>query len=103
MSDSLFGTQAPLTADIVLLLEVTMGAALLVGAWLARTKRYRQHGWCQSSVVILNLAAIAVTMAPSFRTQVLPRSRPNSQSPTLLWQPPTPRSEASRNSLLCTY
>jgi uncharacterized membrane protein YozB (DUF420 family) len=67
------GTAAPLAADLALLLEIAMGAALLVGAWLARAKRYRQHAWCQSAVVILNLAVIAVTMAPSFRTQVLPR------------------------------
>jgi len=50
-----------------------MGAGLLVGAWLARAKRYRQHGWCQSVIVILNLAVITLTMVPSFRTHVLPR------------------------------
>ena len=73
MSDGLLGTQAPLAADVVLLLEIAMGAGLLAGAWLARTKRYRQHAWCQSVVVTLNLALIALTMAPSFRTKVLPR------------------------------
>ena len=73
MSDGLLGTQAPLAADVILLLEIAMGAGLLVGAWLARTKRYRQHAWCQSAVVILNLALIALTMAPSFRSHVLPR------------------------------
>jgi uncharacterized membrane protein YozB (DUF420 family) len=62
-----------MTADVVLLLEIGMGVALLFGAGLARAKRYRQHAWCQSAVVILNLAVIALTMAPSFRTQVLPR------------------------------
>jgi len=60
-------------ADVVLLLEIAMGAGLLIGAWLARAKRYRQHAWCQSTVVILNLAVIAVTMVPSFRMHVLPR------------------------------
>ena len=73
MSDSFLGTQAPLAADIVLLLEIAMGAGLLAGAWLARTKRYRQHGWCQSTIVLLNLAVIGLTMAPSFRMHVLPR------------------------------
>lgn len=73
MSDSLLGTQAPLASDVVLLLEIVMGAGLLIGAWLARVKRYRQHAWCQSAVVILNFAVIALTMVPSFRTQVLPR------------------------------
>lgn len=73
LSDSLLGTQATLASDVVLLLEIAMGAGLLIGAWLARVKRYRQHAWCQSAVVILNFAMIAVTMVPSFRTQVLPR------------------------------
>lgn len=67
------GTHACLTADIVLLLEIAMGVALLAGAWLARARRYRQHAWCQSIIVLLNLAIIGLTMAPSFRAQVLPR------------------------------
>lgn len=73
MNDGLLGARAPLSADIVLLLEIAMGATLLVGAWLARAKRYRQHAWCQSTIVFLNLVIIALTMAPSFRAQVLPR------------------------------
>jgi uncharacterized membrane protein YozB (DUF420 family) len=73
LSDGLLGTQAPLAADAVLLLEIAMGAGLLAGAWLARTKRYRQHAWCQSIIVLLNLAVIGLTMVPSFRTHVLPR------------------------------
>lgn len=73
MNDDLLGTQAPLTADVVLLLEFAMGAALLVGAWLARAKRYRQHAWCQSIVVLLNLAVVGLTMVPSFHMRVLPR------------------------------
>lgn len=73
MNQGFLGTQAPFAADVVLLLELAMGAGLLVGAWLARAKRYRQHGWCQSVIVILNLAVITLTMVPSFRTHVLPR------------------------------
>jgi uncharacterized membrane protein YozB (DUF420 family) len=73
LSDSFLGTQAPLAADVVLLLEIAMGAGLLAGARLARKKRYRQHGWCQSIIVLLNLAVIGLTMAPSFRLHVLPR------------------------------
>jgi uncharacterized membrane protein YozB (DUF420 family) len=73
LNDGLLGTQAPLAADVVLLLEIAMGIGLLAGAWLARAKRYRQHAWCQSAVVLLNLAVIAVTMVPSFRMQVFPR------------------------------
>src|SRR6266576_3995715 len=50
-----------------------MGVGLLIGAWLARRKRFRQHAWCQSAIVLLNLAVILVAMTPSFRSQVLPR------------------------------
>ena len=67
------GTAAPPTANAVLLLETAMGVGLVFGAWLARTKRFRQHAWCQSAVVLLNLAVIVVAMIPSLRSQVLPR------------------------------
>lgn len=73
MNDGILGTQASLIADVVLLLEIAMGVGLLAGAWFARTKRYRQHGWCQSVIVLSNLAIIGLTMAPSFRMHVLPR------------------------------
>ena len=73
MNEGFLRTAAPLAADLVLLLEIAMGAGLLVGGWLARAKRFRQHAWCQSIIVFLNLAIIALTMAPSFRAQVLPR------------------------------
>ena len=73
MSAGLLGTEAPLTADVVLLLETAMGVGLLFGALLARTRRFRQHAWCQSAIVLLNLAVVALAMTPSFRSQVLPR------------------------------
>lgn len=73
MNDGFWGSQAPLSADIVLLLELAMGAGLLAGAWLARAKRFQQHAWCQAIIVLLNLAIVGLTMAPSFRMQVLPR------------------------------
>jgi uncharacterized membrane protein YozB (DUF420 family) len=64
---------APLRAQLVLLLEATMGVGLIGGAWLARVGRYRQHAWCQSTIVLINLAVIVWTMVPSFETSVLPR------------------------------
>jgi uncharacterized membrane protein YozB (DUF420 family) len=73
LSEGFLGTAAPPTANIVLLLETAMGVGLVFGAWLARTKRFRQHAWCQSTVVLLNLAVIVVAMIPSLRLQVLPR------------------------------
>ncbi len=66
-------TAAPLGANVVLVLEIAMGIGLLLGARLARKGRFRQHAWCQSTVVLLNLAVVVVMMIPSFHVHVLPR------------------------------
>lgn len=63
---------APLYADLTLLLEIAMGVGLLVGALLARRRRFRQHAWCQSVIVLLNLVVILLAMVPSFRLHVIP-------------------------------
>jgi uncharacterized membrane protein YozB (DUF420 family) len=73
LMEAFFETAAPRAADIVLVLEMAMGVGLLVGAGLARKGRFRQHAWCQSAIVLLNLAVVAVMMIPSFRVHVLPR------------------------------
>jgi hypothetical protein len=65
-------TSAPWATNLTLVLEIGMGAGLLIGALLARMRRFGPHAWCQSAVVLLNLALIAATMAPSFRSQVIP-------------------------------
>jgi uncharacterized membrane protein YozB (DUF420 family) len=66
-------TAAPLGANVVLVLEIAMGIGLLLGARLACKGRFRQHAWCQSTIVLLNLAVVVVMMIPSFRVHVLPR------------------------------
>ena len=73
MIDAFLKTAAPRGANVVLVLEIAMGLGLLIGAWLARKGRFRQHAWCQSAIVLLNLAVVAVMMIPSFRIHVLPR------------------------------
>jgi uncharacterized membrane protein YozB (DUF420 family) len=67
------GTAAPPYADLTLLLEIAMGVGLLIGALLARLRRFRGHAWCQSVIVLLNVALIVVTMIPSFRAHVSPK------------------------------
>ena len=67
------GTNAPWTADVTLLLELTLGAGLLAGALLARAGRHRVHAACQSAIVLLHLMVIVLTMLPSFRRQILPK------------------------------
>jgi hypothetical protein len=57
---------------VTLLVEMAMGVGLLIGARLARLRRFRQHAWCQSAIVLLNGAAIVMIMLPSFRVQVMP-------------------------------
>jgi len=72
VSKGFLGTAASLTTDRTLVIETAMGVALVVGAVLARRRYYRAHGWCQSAVVLLNLAVIAQFMVPSFRRQIAP-------------------------------
>ena len=64
---------APVSADVVLLVEAVMGMALLAGAVLARRRHYRAHAWCQSAVVLLNLVVIGSAMVPSFYIQLAPK------------------------------
>jgi hypothetical protein len=68
----LLSSAAPLRANLTLLLELGMGVGLLIGALLARWRRFGPHAWCQSAVVLLNLALIVATMVPSFRQLVIP-------------------------------
>jgi uncharacterized membrane protein YozB (DUF420 family) len=49
-----------------------MGVGLLAGAVLARARKFHAHAWCQSVVVLLNAAVIALLMLPSFRGHVFP-------------------------------
>ena len=66
------GTGAPLAADLNLVVQLLMGAALLVGTCLARMKHYRAHAMTQTTVLLLNLVMIATVMWPSTRQQVVP-------------------------------
>lgn len=73
MSEGFLGTAAPPAVDLVLLVEIAMGAGLLIGARLARSGRFQQHAWCQAAIVLLNLVVILLTMIPPFRGQVFPK------------------------------
>jgi plastocyanin/uncharacterized membrane protein YozB (DUF420 family) len=67
------GTNATRSADLNLLMQLAMALALTIGMFLARRQRFRAHAWTQSTVLILNLVAIASVMAPSFHRQVVLR------------------------------
>ena len=66
------GTGATFEADVNLVVQLLMAAALVAGVVLARRKRYRAHGICQTTVLLLNLLMIGLVMWPSFRRQVNP-------------------------------
>ena len=64
------GTGAPFGADLNLVVQLIMGVALLAGALLAKHKRYRAHGICQTTVLLLNVLMIGLVRWPSFQQQV---------------------------------
>jgi fumarate reductase subunit D len=64
------GTGATCTADLNLVVQLIMGAALITGGFLARRRHYRAHAVCQTTVLLLNLLTIGLVMWPSFQRQV---------------------------------
>ena len=73
MNEGFLGSAASRYADLILLAELAMGLALLLGAFLVRKQKFRAHAACESAVVVLNLLAIVFFMLPSFRDKVAPR------------------------------
>jgi uncharacterized membrane protein YozB (DUF420 family) len=71
--EGFLGSHAGYRPDLNLTIQITMGVALIVGAFLARAKRFVAHGVCQTVVLVLNLVMICYLMWPSFHVQVLPR------------------------------
>jgi len=65
---------ATFEADVNLVVQLVMGTALVAGVVLARQQRYRAHGICQTTVLLLNLLMIGLVMWPAFRQQVSPKS-----------------------------
>jgi len=69
----ILGTGAPLYADAVIITEIAIGLLLLFGFWLARTRKFKWHAVCQTSMVLLNAAVIVTVMLPAFNARVLPK------------------------------
>ena len=53
-------------------MQFIMGAALIAGVLFAKQKRFRAHGVCQTTVVLVNLLMIGLVMWPSFHQQLRP-------------------------------
>jgi plastocyanin/uncharacterized membrane protein YozB (DUF420 family) len=66
---NLLGTRT--AADINLVAQILLLAGLLAGFILARRKRFDQHARFQTTMVLLNLALIALFMVPSFYGYVI--------------------------------
>ena len=66
---NLLGTRT--AADINLVAQILLLAGLLAGFILARRKRFTQHARFQTTMVLLNLALIALFMVPSFYGYVI--------------------------------
>lgn len=93
-------TQAPLYADLILVLEIAMGVVLLVGAFLARTRKYHAHACCQSFVVVLNLIMVLLVMLPSFRVRIAPKI-PTKTGQSLLFTGNSTRGSGKRGGNRC--
>lgn len=61
-----------MTPTINLVLQLSMGAMLLFGAWLAWRGKHVAHGICQTIIVLANLGPIFFFMAPHFHEASLP-------------------------------
>ena len=66
------GTGAPFAADFNLVMQLILGAALIAGVFFAKQKRFRTHGICQTTVLLVNLLMIGLVMWPSFQQQLRP-------------------------------
>jgi len=66
------GTNAPVHADVALIL-ILVSAVLFTFGWrLAVRKRYKVHQWVQTSAVILSTIVILFMMINSFLIHILP-------------------------------
>jgi uncharacterized membrane protein YozB (DUF420 family) len=66
LRDGFLGRGAPFGADLNLVLQVAVGVLLLVGFGLARSRRYRAHGLCQSAGFVLAVVMTGLWMIPAF-------------------------------------
>jgi len=63
----IFGTKAPLLADINLILLVGILVLLILGYMMMKRRRLRTHGYIMLTVVVLKLISILLIMLPSAR------------------------------------
>lgn len=64
--EGFLGSHSVYRPNLNLMIQIAIGATLISGALLARTKRIVAHGVCQIAVLVLNLMMICFLMLPSF-------------------------------------
>jgi uncharacterized membrane protein YozB (DUF420 family) len=69
---SFFASDAPLTSDLVLVFEIAIGAALILGMFLVRRGHVRTHMYLQSSMILVNIPIVLLWMIPPYLEYVLP-------------------------------
>ena len=81
---SIFGNEAPVTADLVAVFEVGIAVMLLVGMFVVRRGHVRAHMWIQSSMVLVNIPVVLLWMLPRYLAEVLPDIPPEILEPYYL-------------------
>ena len=69
---SLFPASAPFYSDLILVVEIAIGAGLIAGTFVIRAGHVRWHKYIQSSMVLVNIPVVLSWMLPSFLKNVLP-------------------------------
>lgn len=66
LGEGFLGRPSTFGADLNLLVQVGVGLLLLLGLVLARRSRYRTHGVCQTTALVVTLAMTGIWMVPAF-------------------------------------
>lgn len=69
---AVFPANAPATSDVAAVVEVALAAALVLGAFLARTGHIRAHRYLQSSVIFVNIPIVLYAMVPPYLMYIAP-------------------------------
>jgi uncharacterized membrane protein YozB (DUF420 family) len=65
-----FAAYATTDANLVLVVELAIGAVLIAGLVVVRTGHVRAHRYLQSSMVLVNIPIVLAWMVPSYLTNV---------------------------------
>jgi uncharacterized membrane protein YozB (DUF420 family) len=70
--EGFLGRASTLGADVNLVVQLAMGVLLFVGLRLARRSRFRGHGLCQATALVVTLVMTAAWMVPAYHANYGP-------------------------------